>query len=268
MSLPPPWAHSLRGAAGTWGAFLCVLLAAAVLVGAAAAIGPLTHGSPPGLALPAVDLPAEAEEPPPPAEDAGEKAAADATLADAAGQLIAAALFATALLIVTGIIRVLRGADGHDAAAERPGASDDPADTDELRTDFSRALATAAATLGPREPASAGTAVVAAWRGLEDVAAAHGRGRRGAETPTEYAAVLLAAFGPPREPLRRLLRLYQRVRYAADPGTARVGAAELAGARADFEALARHLGTSGTPPRRERAAGAPGGSPRSGGGAA
>ncbi|MET1035127.1 MAG: DUF4129 domain-containing protein [Arthrobacter sp.] len=289
MSLPPPRAHSaprrsprdipreadraarggpLRGTADAWGPFLCVLLAAAVLVGAAAAIGPLTHGSPPGLTLPAVDLPEEAEEPQPPAEDAGEKAAADAALTDVAGQLIAASLFAVALLIVTGIIRLLRGTDGHDAAAARPAASDDPADPDELRTDFSRALAAAAATLDPREPTSGGTAVVAAWRGLEVVAEAHGRGRRGAQTPTEYAAVLLAAFGPPREPLRRLLHLYQRVRYAADPGTARVGAAELAGARADFEALARHLGTSGTPPPRERATGVPNGFPRSGGGAA
>lgn len=76
-----------------------------------------------------------------------------------------------------------------------------------------RGIARALALLDePRAPADA---VVEAWLGLEDAAVAAGAGRGAAETAAEYATRIVARFDTDRDAARRLLRLYQDVRYGA-----------------------------------------------------
>lgn len=65
-----------------------------------------------------------------------------------------------------------------------------------------------------------GDAVVAAWLGLEDAACGGGTRRHAWETPSEFAARVIARFDTDREAADALLRLYQDVRFGAWPATA------------------------------------------------
>lgn len=58
-----------------------------------------------------------------------------------------------------------------------------------------------------------GNAVVQAWQGLQDAAAAAGLSRRLAETASEFTARILYRSRGSAEPIAVLLSLYQRVRF-------------------------------------------------------
>lgn len=122
----------------------------------------------------------------------------------------AAALALVALLVA--LVRVMRqrlrptrmmtavslGADG-GAGAE--------ADARILTTGLVAALQILASERNP------GNAVVRAWQGLEDAAAAAGLARRPAETASEFTARILYRSRRSAEPIAALLSLYQRVRF-------------------------------------------------------
>ncbi|QGN31850.1 DUF4129 domain-containing protein [Microlunatus sp. Gsoil 973] len=63
-------------------------------------------------------------------------------------------------------------------------------------------------------------AIIAAWLALEEAADASGVHRRPAQTPTEFTADVLGRTGVPTEPVRTLLGLYLRARFAATPSSA------------------------------------------------
>jgi hypothetical protein len=63
---------------------------------------------------------------------------------------------------------------------------------------------------GERDP---GNAVVRAWQGLQDAAAAAGLDRRPAETTSEFTARILYRSRNSAGPIEILLSLYQRVRF-------------------------------------------------------
>ncbi|HEY9291825.1 MAG TPA: DUF4129 domain-containing protein [Microlunatus sp.] len=62
-------------------------------------------------------------------------------------------------------------------------------------------------------------AIVAAWLALEEAADASGVHRQASETPTEFTADVLERTGVPAEPVRTLLGLYLRARFAATPSS-------------------------------------------------
>ena len=65
-----------------------------------------------------------------------------------------------------------------------------------------------------------GNAVVQAWQGLEDAAAAAGLTRHPAETASEYTARILYRSRRSADPIAVLLSLYQRVRFGEHEPTA------------------------------------------------
>lgn len=76
-------------------------------------------------------------------------------------------------------------------------------------------------------------AVVQAWQGLEDAAAAAGLKRRPAETASEFTVRLLYRSRRSAEPITVLLSLYQRVRFGHHPPTTE----EIAAARSALAIL-------------------------------
>ncbi|QDP96236.1 DUF4129 domain-containing protein [Microlunatus elymi] len=63
-------------------------------------------------------------------------------------------------------------------------------------------------------------AIIAAWLALEEAADASGVHRQASETPTEFTADVLERTGVAAEPVRVLLGLYLRARFAATPSSA------------------------------------------------
>lgn len=80
---------------------------------------------------------------------------------------------------------------------------------------------------------SSSDAVVQAWQGLEDAAAAAGLKRRPAETASEFTVRLLYRSRRSAEPITVLLSLYQRVRFGHHAPTAD----EIAAARSALATL-------------------------------
>ena len=78
-----------------------------------------------------------------------------------------------------------------------------------------------------------GDAVVRAWQGLQDAAAAAGLNRRPAETTSEFTARILYRSRNSAEPIDMLQSLYQRVRF----GDHHPDAGEIASARDSLSAL-------------------------------
>jgi hypothetical protein len=80
---------------------------------------------------------------------------------------------------------------------------------------------------------SSSDAVVQAWQGLEDAAAAAGLKRRAAETASEFTVRILFRSRRSAEPIAVLLSLYQRVRFGHHSPTE----AEIAAARSSLATL-------------------------------
>ncbi|MDF1503224.1 DUF4129 domain-containing protein [Roseisolibacter sp. H3M3-2] len=93
-----------------------------------------------------------------------------------------------------------------------------------------------------------GNAVVQAWQGLEDAAAAAGVHRRPAETASEFTARILYRSRGSAKPIAVLLALYQRVRF----GEYAPRADDIAAARHSLDVLV-HLWRADLPGRRPTA---------------
>lgn len=149
---------------------------------------------------------------------------------------IGTALSALAIvaLIVWAIIRIIRrtrrpprmniarlGADSGALTA---------ANAEILQSGLAAAIQILSADLANRD---LGNAVVQAWQGLQDAAAAAGLHRRPAETASEFTARILYRSRRSAEPIAVLLSLYQRVRF----GEHAPQADEIAAARHSLETL-------------------------------
>lgn len=93
-----------------------------------------------------------------------------------------------------------------------------------------------------------GNAVVQAWQGLQDAAAAAGLHRQPAETASEFTARILYRSRRSSEPIAGLLLLYQRVRFGEHYPTAD----EIASARHSLDVLVG-LWQADFPKRRQTA---------------
>ena len=190
---------------------LLVLLSLAVTGGGGVELGePRVPVSLPGAAEGLADLSAvdgEAEPQPEPDQDG----------ADTPWALIVIGLLATALAAVA--LRSLRPArpdqrrrEQREAAPSESGATD-VAQLTALR----RAATRGRQQLEQAPPRRARDAVIAAWLELEDAAAAGGRPRRPAETPTEFTVALLRRHAADEAATRALLRLYHQARFGSTP---------------------------------------------------
>lgn len=129
--------------------------------------------------------------------------------------VLAAALLA--LLVVT-VVRALRRAGERRAPQEREGATvaatAAAAAAAEAQPDVAVIQRGIAAALGRLDdPAVPGDAIVAAWVGVEEAAADSGVVRGVSETPGEFAVRIIARRSAIGEQARRLLALYERVRF-------------------------------------------------------
>ncbi|GAA5097651.1 hypothetical protein GCM10025760_31980 [Microbacterium yannicii] len=139
----------------------------------------------------------------------------------AAGQLIVILLWLVAAallaLLVVAVVRALRRAWQSRALREREGAavtSTTATATAEAEPDaavIQRGIAAALQRI--HEPAAPGDAIVAAWWGVEEAAADSGVVRGVSETPGEFAVRIIARRSAIGEDARRLLVLYERVRF-------------------------------------------------------
>ncbi|MBD3940795.1 DUF4129 domain-containing protein [Microbacterium sp. NEAU-LLC] len=134
--------------------------------------------------------------------------------------LILLALVATALLalLVVAVVRAIRRAwenrelearDGAVLAAAATGAAVTEAQPD--AEVIQRGIAAALQHLD--EPAAPGDAIVAAWVGVEEAASDSGVRRGVSETPGEFAVRIIVRRAAIGEDARRLLALYERVRF-------------------------------------------------------
>ncbi|GAA5204384.1 DUF4129 domain-containing protein [Microbacterium jejuense] len=135
--------------------------------------------------------------------------------------LVAAALLA---LVVVAVIRAIRRAwenreldvrEGAVLAAASSGAAATEAQPDAAV--IQRGIAAALRHIGER--AVPGDAIVAAWVGVEEAAADSGVVRGVSETPGEFAVRIIARRSAIDEDARRLLSLYERVRFGGYAAT-------------------------------------------------
>lgn len=128
--------------------------------------------------------------------------------------LVVAAALAALILVIRAVLvywrsRPLRRAAGvaTDVAMNTEVVAESVPDAPTMR----RGIAAARATIDL--PADAGDAIIAAWIGLEETAVDSGVGRGRSETPAEFALRILLHRPGIEEPARRLLRLYESVRF-------------------------------------------------------
>lgn len=126
--------------------------------------------------------------------------------------------------------RVRQGAVAH--RIEVTAAGEVVAESSPAAAPIVRGLARALQILD--EDRTADDAIVQAWLGLEEASAASGAARRPAETPSEYAARVVARFDTDRQAATVLLDLYQTVRF----GGRHADAAAVAAARDSIRRLA------------------------------
>ncbi|KHK96887.1 hypothetical protein LK09_13645 [Microbacterium mangrovi] len=144
---------------------------------------------------------------------------------------VAAAVLLYRILRRLGAVRRVR----QDAAAHRievTSAGEVIAESAPAAAPIVRGLARALQILDDER--SADDAIVRAWLGLEEASAASGAGRRPAETPSEYAARVVARFDTDRRAAAVLLDLYQGVRF----GGRHADAASIDAARESIRRLA------------------------------
>lgn len=204
------FARSILAQAAVLGLFLVAITAAAV-AGLPTLSGTEVESSP-REAPKALQTPASAPSPPP-VEQQGP---------DVVMIIIGLVLLAVALtLLIVGIVRLVqmlvaivrdRMQPEPDAVATEvetatSAAPDDGLDEATVQRGIAAALSSVA---GHRDP---GDAIIAAWLGLEETAADAGTGRGRAETPAEFTLRILLQRPGIDEPGRRLLALYEQVRF-------------------------------------------------------
>lgn len=97
-------------------------------------------------------------------------------------------------------------------------------------------------------------AIIAAWMSLQEAAEASGVHRLAAQTPTEFTSEVLSSTGVNPRPVRQLLQLYLRARFAAHPPeqadleSARQCVRDLAQSWQDFAASDVDSGPDTAPP--------------------
>ncbi len=135
--------------------------------------------------------------------------------------LVAAALLALLVVVVTRALRrawenreldVREGAV-ISAASATPAAADAQPDAAVIQRGIVAALQRI------DEPAAAGDAIVAAWVGVEEAAADSGVARGVSETAGEFAVRIIARRSAIEVDARRLLALYERVRFGGYAAT-------------------------------------------------
>jgi hypothetical protein len=122
-----------------------------------------------------------------------------------------AALVAIALLI--GIARWIRRATRRVSPVHAARVGGDAGAPSEADARILQSGLAAAIQILSRDDRDLANAVVQAWQGLEDAAAAAGFHRRPAETASEFTARILYRSRGSAEPIAVLLALYQRVRF-------------------------------------------------------
>lgn len=208
------------------GSLVSGLVAGAVVVGVAALLMLLTtvQGTP---QVRTDDRPAvtQSEEPAPAPSSTGEPLPALATDADPSAVrtviLLLLGVVATALLalLVRAVVRAVRRARENPAPDVLEGAALSPAPAAdasavEAQPDaevIQRGIAAALQRLDDRVPPS--DAIVAAWVGVEEAAADSGVIRGVSETPGEFTVRIIARRAAIDSDARRLLSLYERVRF-------------------------------------------------------
>lgn len=128
--------------------------------------------------------------------------------------LVVAAAVAALVMLVRAVLlhwrsRPLRRAEGAatDVAMNAEAVTESAPDAPTMR----RGIAAARAAIDL--PSDAGDAIIAAWVGLEETAIDSGVGRGRSETPAEFTLRILLRRPGIEEPARRLLRLYESVRF-------------------------------------------------------
>ena len=122
-----------------------------------------------------------------------------------------AALVAIAVLI--GIARWIRRATRRVSPVHAARTGGDARAPSEADARILQSGLAAAIQMLSRDDRDLANAVVQAWQGLEDAAAAAGFHRRPAETASEFTARILYRSRGSAEPIAVLLALYQRVRF-------------------------------------------------------
>ncbi|MGF2947746.1 DUF4129 domain-containing protein [Microbacterium alcoholitolerans] len=128
--------------------------------------------------------------------------------------LVVAAALAALVLVIRAVLvywrsRPLRRTAGvaTDVAMNAETVAESIPDASTVR----RGIAAARATIDL--PSDAGDAIIAAWIGLEETAVDSGVGRGRSETPGEFTLRILLHRPGIEDPARRLLRLYESVRF-------------------------------------------------------
>lgn len=227
-------------------AFLAVFLGALLVVFGAASLPALSHDSPPGLPQQNGAL----EDPAAPSAEPASDEPIEGTVApqnqpdedtiSSIGQTIAATLFAGTLLLLAVLVLSMRRKERSDAEPETAPAEDIAREAT-LRAEVAASLTGAGAMLAEATGDQIHSRLIASWAELERLAASAGQARRRAQTPTEHAGAMLAAFGVSSAPLARLLALYERARYDVGAPGWEPDAAQGRRAGADFILLAEEV---------------------------
>jgi Na+-transporting methylmalonyl-CoA/oxaloacetate decarboxylase gamma subunit len=191
--------------------------------------------------LPTIPLPA-GDPPPPPSERVDEADSADQTslAGDLTGRLIVALpIVLLCLALLVGLVGAVRRRRIGAAAPTAP-MEDDQAGEHRAATSARLLVAARAASeqLRERTGGSPADAVVAAWLRLEQAAAGAGTRRLPHQTPTEFAAAVLAEHTTNEPALEDLRVRYERARFGLPNQTT---AADAAAARAALGQIMRAL---------------------------
>lgn len=135
--------------------------------------------------------------------------------------LVAAALLALLVVVVTRALRRAwenRELDAREGAVISAGTTTAAAaDAQPDAAVIQRGIAAALQRID--QPAAAGDAIVAAWVGVEEAAADSGVARGVSETPGEFAVRIIARRSAIDADARRLLALYEKVRFGGYAAT-------------------------------------------------
>ena len=216
-----------------------ILLVLVLVVMAAAATGPWERpplgdgGTETGtMTPPTLDMPSASATASIPPEDEGDGDGGTSILRwflYALGLAVAVLVALLLLRFFSGYLRRGRG-PGVDARITQPLGDVPEVDAPAMREGIAQARSILDSDRPPHD------AIVLAWLALEHAAVAAGVGRKPAQTPTEFTAVVLDRTPAQRDAVDVLRDLYSRVRFSEEP----VGEDDGAAARTAIAAIAEH----------------------------